>query len=835
MAMAEDERDQRLRKKAEKLLGIELATLESVTPDQMRHLVHELQVHQIELQMQNEELRSVQDELERSRKKYFELYDLAPAAYLTLDVDGVILEANLRTADLLGHPRSHVLKRNFRDFVVSSDWVPFAEHLRETATTDGRRTCDLELVRRDRSPVFGHLETVRMSVEEKEGAWELRTSITDITERKRTEARARDGELFARKINESSLNGIYIYNIEREELVYINHECERLTGYTPAGLPAMRGEAFFSLFLPEDRSRVREYIIQVSQAGDEETREIECRVKTADDRWIWCLSRNAVFDRDKEGKARSIIGSFLDVTERKEVEEALRENQARLETVFTAIPYAIVEYDTNLKPVRANEIAMKAAGFTSLNFTRDEAAVKLKFKRLDGSAVRTEDLPTSRALRGETVVEDEYVTTDAEGIERVISAYAVPLYQNGKIKSVIAVWDDITKRQRAEEALRQANEQLEERVRERTAELVALNRDLMESRDQLRSLTTELVVTEARERRALASELHDTVAQTLAVAKMRLKSMRAGGGSEGKSAEEVKGIVTLIEQANRETRSLMSDFSLPLLYEDGLEAALRALARRMEELHSLAVDVVDDGNPKPLSEDYRIVVFRAVQELLTNAVKHAKATRVTVSLRREKRTARIEVKDDGVGFLASEVRSGSAKGERYGLFSIQERMQHLGGRFEVVSRPGEGVRAVLVTPLRVKEDEKAAPSRVRIVIADDHQLMRDGLRGFLEKEPGFEIVGEAANGLEAVHRSHEAKPDVVIMDINMPVMDGIEATRQIKQALPEVQVIGLTAYGEDPIASRVLDAGASSVVLKGSSAEALSEAIRIALKSDKGN
>jgi PAS domain S-box-containing protein len=353
MAMAEDERDELLRKKAEKLLGIELATLKSVTPDQMRHLVHELQVHQIELQMQNEELRSAQDELERSRKKYFELYDLAPVAYLTLDVDGVILEANLRMADLLGHPRSHVLKRNFRDFVVSSDWVPFAEHLKQAATTDGRRTCELELLRRDRSPVFGHLETVRMSVEEKEGAWELRTSITDITERKRTEARARDGELFARKINESSLNGIYIYNIEREELVYINHECERLTGYTPAGLPAMRGEAFFSLFLPEDRSRVREYIIQVSQAGDEETREIECRVKTADDRWIWCLSRNAVFDRDKEGKARSIIGSFLDVTERKEVEEALHENQARLETVFTAIPYAIVEYDTNLKPVRA--------------------------------------------------------------------------------------------------------------------------------------------------------------------------------------------------------------------------------------------------------------------------------------------------------------------------------------------------------------------------------------------------------------------------------------------------------------------------------------------------
>jgi signal transduction histidine kinase len=248
----------------------------------------------------------------------------------------------------------------------------------------------------------------------------------------------------------------------------------------------------------------------------------------------------------------------------------------------------------------------------------------------------------------------------------------------------------------SERALQETNEQLEEKVRERTAELVALNRELMESRDHLRSLATELAVTEARERRVLASELHDTVAQTLAVAKLTLQSV--GAGLEGKATKEVKRVVKLIEQGTRETRSLMSDLSLSLLYEEGLEAALGALARRMEELHSLPIEVVDDGSPKPLGEAHRIVLFRAVQELLHNAVKHAKATRVQVSLQREERTVRVEVKDDGVGFLLSEVRPGSAKAEHFGLFSIQERIQHLGGKFEVISRPGEGVRAVLVTP-----------------------------------------------------------------------------------------------------------------------------------------
>jgi PAS domain S-box-containing protein len=712
-AMTEDKGEGKpsLRERAEKLVDRDSKSLEGLSSDEIISLFHELQVHQIELQMQNEELRSAQEELVRSRKKYFGLFDLAPLGYLSLDRLGVILEANLKAGSLLGFPRSHLLRRNFRDFVVSSCWIALVEHLRAVGEEGEWRACELELLKRDGSSFTAHVETIRVDEGEDEEAFELRSA-------------------------------------------------------------------------------------------------------------------------------------FIDISERRHAMEALYENQARLETVFAAIPHAIVEYDTKLRPVRANEVAMKALGFSSLDFSRDRAAVKLKFTKLDGTVVKTEDLPTSRALRGEMVADEVYSVTIADGAEQIISVYAMPLHmpldQGGKIKGVVAVWDDITKRKRAEEALRasedalrEANEQLEEKVRERTAELTTLAENLLESRDQLRSLASELAVTEARERRALASELHDTVAQTLAVAKLTLGSV--GAGLEGTAAKEVKKVVKLIEQANREVRSLMSDFGLSLLYEDGLEAALRALARRMEELHSLTIEVVDDGSPKPLGEDSQIVLFRAVQELLNNAVKHAKATRVQVSLQSENRFVRIEVKDDGVGFFPSEVRFDSTKGERYGLFSIHERMQHLGGRFEVVSRPGQGVRAVLVAPLRVKEGEKATPSRVRIVIADDHKLMRDGLRGLLEKEPGFEIVGEAANGLEAVHRSNEGKPDVVIMDINMPVMDGIEATRQIKQALPEVKVIGLTAYAENSVSSQALSAGASSFVLKGASPEELTKAIWSAVSPGKGH
>jgi PAS domain S-box-containing protein len=520
---------------------------------------------------------------------------------------------------------------------------------------------------------------------------------------------------------------------------------------------------------------------------------------------------------------------------RMKAEEALRASEEQYRHLVELSPEAIyVNRDNRIELV--NSAALRLFGATS----PDQLLGKSPFHLFhpDYHPIVRERIRTLLEGRSVPLIEEKIVRLD--GTDRDVDV-AASFFDDERGRAIQVILRDITERKRAEEALRasekalrQVNEQLEEKVRERTAELTTLTENLLESRDQLRSLASELVVTEARERRALASELHDSVAQMLAIAKLTLESTAAR--LEGRSAEDLKKVVEFIRQATLQTRSLMADLSPSLLYEVGLEKALQTLAREMGELHSVTIGIVDDGNPKPLGEDSRVLLYRAVQELLYNVVKHAQATEVTVALQREGGMLRIEVEDDGVGFPASERGRGDGRRERFGLFSIRERLQHLGGSFEVFSEPGRGVRAVLLAPLEVKrEGEEGQPAVVRIIIADDHKLMRDGLRGFLEKEPGFQIVGEAANGLEVVHRSNEAKPDVVIMDINMPVMDGIEATRRITQAFPEVKVIGLTAYGENSAASRVLDAGASSFVLKGSSSEELIKAIRTAVGSRKEN
>lgn len=117
---------------------------------------------------------------------------------------------------------------------------------------------------------------------------------------------------------------------------------------------------------------------------------------------------------------------------------------------------------------------------------------------------------------------------------------------------------------------------------------------------------------------------------------------------------------------------------------------------------------------------------------------------------------------------------------------------------------------------------------IRVLLADDHTLVREGIRLCLEALGDISVVGEASDGREAVERALALEPDVVLMDVSMPGTSGIEATRQIKQARPRVQVVGLSMYDNEEYVTRLLKAGASGYVLKRSAATDLAAAVRAA-------
>jgi signal transduction histidine kinase/CheY-like chemotaxis protein len=405
---------------------------------------------------------------------------------------------------------------------------------------------------------------------------------------------------------------------------------------------------------------------------------------------------------------------------------------------------------------------------------------------------------------------------------------------------------DVTDRLQAEAALQESktqlqtlNETLEELVKERTIELLS-------KQHTLRALAIELTRTEARERKRLAADLHDNLAQLLVLCKMKLE---AAQHNQMDPANAFKAVTSLLDEALTYTRTVMSDLRPPLLGdEDDLRTAIAWVAEKLQR-HGLTVTVYDDGLQKMLEEEVLTVTYQAIHELLFNVLKHAQTKQAIVLLKRVAGCLEAVVMDEGAGFEPGSRPLGPDEGG-FGILSIRERIEPVEGRFEITSHVGVGTCAKLIVPLKVStdspgmqkltspppgcvsshlQDPDAVPwSKIHVLLVDDHQILREGLRSIIEGQDDLEVVAEAADGKEALDLTRKLRPDIVVMDVNLPVMNGPEATRQIKAEFPAIAVIGLSVHEEDKMAQTMLDAGASAYLSKGGSFETLCHAIRSA-------
>lgn len=218
----------------------------------------------------------------------------------------------------------------------------------------------------------------------------------------------------------------------------------------------------------------------------------------------------------------------------------------------------------------------------------------------------------------------------------------------------------------------------------------------LEHQAGLQALALELAMAEERERRRIALGLHDGVGQSLALARMKLGACRAG--AEGRQERAVREVEDLIDEAIRATRELTFDLASPLLYELGLEEAILSEGERLVTSQGLDFSFSSEGRPEPSAADPIALLHRALREVLLNAVKHARATRISVVLSARPDHLEIRVTDDGVGFDASrdEARHGPPTG--LGLPSQQEQLRAIGGELTVGSTPGGGSRCVLRVP-----------------------------------------------------------------------------------------------------------------------------------------
>jgi PAS domain S-box-containing protein len=503
---------------------------------------------------------------------------------------------------------------------------------------------------------------------------------------------------------------------------------------------------------------------------------------------------------------------------RKRAEERLRRSERQFKSTFenAAIGIAHVALDGHI--LQFNSRFCEIAGYRcddilgktceEITFADDWKAEKEQLRRLlDG------ELPHYS-------IEKRYIRMDGSPVW-VNLTRSVQRNDAGKPEYFIVLVEDISERKRVEEALRELTATLESRVAERTAELKRRAR-------QLQKLTLDMSEAEDRERQRLAEILHDDLQQVLAAAKFHLSLMRNQARSDPSLHMMGEEVDRMLKEAIEKSRSLSHELSPAVMRQKDLAETLEWLANQVQAKHGLVVHVHAHDQIRLESDATKTFLYKVTQELLFNVVKHARVNEARIRVRQMGRCIYLSVSDRGRGFDPQEV--GDTAG--FGLLSIRERIELLGGRMKIRSVKGKGSTFFITVPdgqVEPELDGRAQSediNRLRVLLADDHEIVRDGLASLLGEEPGVEVIGGAANGREAVDLADRLEPDVVIMDVSMPLMSGDEATRQIKQRLPNTRVVALSMSEDPDTAERMHAAGAEAYVLKTAPSEELLAAIR---------
>ncbi|HZP81291.1 MAG TPA: hybrid sensor histidine kinase/response regulator transcription factor [Chthonomonadaceae bacterium] len=362
------------------------------------------------------------------------------------------------------------------------------------------------------------------------------------------------------------------------------------------------------------------------------------------------------------------------------------------------------------------------------------------------------------------------------------------------------------------------------------------------------------------ERTRLAREIHDTVAQSLAglVLQLQTAQERLSAGESATVAEMLAAGSAQAKKALEDTRRAVQGLSPASLDRLTLAQAIAEEVSRFEAQEGVATQFLLTGEEQEMNPEQRTALLRIAQEALTNARKHAQAHRVRVGLQYGAEDVTLLVEDDGVGFDMEERAAPGPQGG-YGLFGMSERARLLGGEVQVDSRPQWGTRVQARLPYRpasllpprlgarpaesVRGGEPVPPSRttsageesakpLRVLVVDDHVVIRQGIRAMLEEAGDIAVVGEAGDGAEAVAQANALRPDVALMDLQMPGVDGLEGLRRLRLEQPELPVVILTTFQTDTAVREALGAGARGYLLKDTEPANLIAAVRAASRGE---
>jgi PAS domain S-box-containing protein len=650
----------------------------------------------------------------------------------------------------------------------------------------------------------------------------------DAVERARAEAALRDQQHQLRLALEASAGASWTWVAATNQVTW-DDRFRPLYGFAPDE-PAS-SDAWAERIHQDDRPRMLALREEMWTSKTKDSWESTYRIVRPDGTIAWIQSRGRV-DRDAKGSVTRLTGLDLDFNQHHHLEEMLQalrdeEHNRTLRTLLETATQGILSVDTAGLIVTANPAleTMFGWGVGELIGHSVEELLPLRFR---DAHVRHRTgyfaAPRARLMGG---------GLDLVGRRKDGSTFAIEVSLNhvqtpggGRTFAFVT---DIADRQAARLALQERTAELEYRT------------------TQLRQMASDVTLAEQHAREQIAKTLHDGLQQQLVIAALHLDQQlerdRDAGVAPSELLSEAKH---QLQEAIAAARSLSFELYPPVLQLAGLPPAMAWLANWMYDKYRIAVRVTADPRADSARKDVRTLLYESVREVIFNAVKHAQADRVTLDLALDDDDQlRITISDEGIGFDPARLDDRSKSGQvGWGLFSIRERLTLLGGRCEIDSMPGEGTRVQLVAPRGNPrpfiagppaaafapvggpsggDKGRASANALRILIVDDHPTVRSTYRDIINKQPQLSVVGDASNGIEAIENAHTLRPEVILMDIGMPHMDGIEATVRIRAELPEIRILGLSMQPRSAAAQAIEQAGAEAFFVKGVDTQRLIE------------